>query len=331
MFKDLNTGALLHRYNTKIAPLLWCIIAPAFSVKSFILEDNDGMDAAEEKALLQWSKERGDVEAGRFKQKPEAAKAIGARTLRQHKAAGVSIIDTPQREENLIDEQYDGAFSADEDNAQRGEETASQIKEDGAPFSGATAYTRTLYLESPGHRFGLLNKSLCVRAREGELVWAKSAHEVDCIDVGPKCDFDAPALRLATANGISVFMVDGHGETQAIMESEPMRRSRLHLQQASMILDPQRRLEFARSVVSGKIENSRNVLKRWQRNRREALGRSKSAQTRERINLQLSAIEPLLKPLWSAAGRAKTALDIPTLLGFEGEAAKLARKGMMPL
>ncbi|MGB5214301.1 MAG: hypothetical protein WBN88_11750, partial [Anderseniella sp.] len=30
-FKDLNTGALLHRHNTKIAPLQWCTIAPAFS------------------------------------------------------------------------------------------------------------------------------------------------------------------------------------------------------------------------------------------------------------------------------------------------------------
>ena len=30
-FKDLNIGAFLHRYNTKTAPLQWCIIAPAFS------------------------------------------------------------------------------------------------------------------------------------------------------------------------------------------------------------------------------------------------------------------------------------------------------------
>lgn len=164
---------------------------------------------------------------------------------------------------------------------------------------------RVLYVHHPKRRLCLRNLSLTVEEDGRELI-ALPCHSIERIDLGPDADAEPQALRQAAAEGICVQFVDGSGETQALLAAPPRHRGGLHLDQARVVLEPERRLALARRLVAGRIHNQRALLRRLSKPPRE------------------TTLDDALVHLNRAYRQTqKPDLDVSGLLGIEGHAAAL--------
>lgn len=165
---------------------------------------------------------------------------------------------------------------------------------------------RVLYLMEPGRLLEAEGESFAVRA-DAVSIFKVHAGRVGRIELGEQTQASGAALDLAAAHDILVARVDGHGRT--IAEWVPPGgiglHGRRHLAQANVILDPERRLALARTLVLGRIRGQRAVLARANRERRDDL-----------ITTAIARLKPVIRS-------AAAARDVAAAMGWEGFAAQL--------
>jgi CRISPR-associated protein Cas1 len=163
---------------------------------------------------------------------------------------------------------------------------------------------RVLYVVIAGGLLSVRGAAFAVFRGEAEVAVIPAA-EVDRIEIGPLCKVTAAAIRLALARNIPIAFVDGWGRTRGTCERPPPDKAALHLEQARCLLDPSRRLDLARSIVSGRIRNQRALLRRLNRKRHDA-----------RVEGAVRFLKVILRRLPAAAHCAE-------LMGLEGAATAI--------
>ena len=288
-------------------------------VKSMMMTDRDGLTPDEERALMKDDAQRLDIETG----KSGKTAAIGQRTLRGLKRSGAEVLSfAPDKPQDLSDEAPYGP-EPDEDAGVRSESRADSdcpvarrhASDEDMAGGIVVPVTRTLYVTKPDHNLTLRGKSLAVEDEHGEVIWLKSVSEVDRIDVGSHARAESPALRRAISAGIAVFFVDGHGQSQGACVPALPRRGHLHLNQARMSIDTQKRLEMARILVAGKIFNQRRLVKKW-----ILLNNDRDKASTAGINEKLHRAAKALQIYWKKVPLAK---NLKNILGVEAASTKL--------
>jgi CRISPR-associated protein Cas1 len=137
----------------------------------------------------------------------------------------------------------------------------------GEPRGARAPGLRVLYVREPRRRLVRVNEAFGVE-EDGELIFAVQPGRVDRIELGPEVEPDAKALRHALAEAVPLTFVDGRGRTLGTLEPRPTERAKLHLAQATLILDPEARLGLARRLVAGRLFNQRSLLRRLNRRRK---------------------------------------------------------------
>lgn len=171
--------------------------------------------------------------------------------------------------------------------------------------AGWRSDVRVLYVHEPGRRLSLRNQSFTVEEDGHELI-ALPPDRIDRIDLGPRGDATPAALRHALATGTMVQFLEGDGGLAGMLQRPEARRGGLHLAQARLILDDDRRVALARVLVAGRIHNQRALLRRL--NRSAADGE---------VSARLTEINRLHRMT------RKPGLDVAGLLGVEGQATRL--------
>ncbi len=165
---------------------------------------------------------------------------------------------------------------------------------------------RVLYAVEPGRRITAAREHFLIRDGD-EVVLNLPAVRVDRIEVGPGVGFDETVLDLAGAGAIPLYRVDGHGQTLGRWgDGERDRRSGRQLAQAAAVLEPARRAVFAHAFVSARVANQRAFVKR--------LNRTRKLPEFEAAAVRLGRVLRKLE---------RPGLDVPGLMGHEGEAAAI--------
>ena len=176
----------------------------------------------------------------------------------------------------------------------------------GLPVPGRfSARRRVLYVLEPGRRLTARGEAFAVLDGEATLLSLPQAR-VDRIELGAEVDFDPAALDLAAASDTDLVRVDGRGRTLARWQPIGPERGRRHLAQAALVLDPARRAALARILVTGRVFNQRQLLKRLDRSRRDPDVRKATVE-----------IGRILRTLRRVTG------PVETSMGLEGQAAAL--------
>lgn len=164
---------------------------------------------------------------------------------------------------------------------QDADETARREREDDrierARDAGLDPGQRVIYMTTPRRRLSTTGAAFSVldvgRADSGEdgvrEILRVPDTQVDRIELGPGVDVNAEALRHALGSETLVSFVNGHGETLGWASPTLAPRAGRQFAQAKAALDPQRRLEFARAFVEGRLRNQRAHLRRLNRNRND--------------------------------------------------------------
>ena len=126
---------------------------------------------------------------------------------------------------------------------------------------------RVLYVTEAGRSVDVRNRSFIVRD-EGEEIFAVQPGRVDRIDLGPHVEVTTRALRHALDEAVPITFCDGHGQTEGTLEPRPAERAALHLAQARVVLDHEKRLALAAILVDGRLRNQRALLRRLNRRRK---------------------------------------------------------------
>ncbi len=125
-----------------------------------------------------------------------------------------------------------------------------------------------LYVLEPGRRLTVEGECFAVTEDDRRLV-AIPAHMTGRIDLGPLVEADDRALRLATVFGVPVHFLDGYGQVQGVLLPAAVSDGALHLCQAQLVLDEERSLDYARTLVAGRLRNAQALLKRLNRRRKD--------------------------------------------------------------
>lgn len=161
-----------------------------------------------------------------------------------------------------------------------------------------------VYVVEPGKSLDAKGPQLRIVDTLGRVVPLPPA-PVHRIELGPGTETSLEALDLAAANDIDVLRVDGHGSVTGRWLGPGPGRAALHLAQAAVLLDPERRAALARTLVDARIHNMRAVLRRLNRSRADPDIAAAAARLSR-------VIRKLTLPL-----------DAEAAMGVEGEAAAL--------
>ncbi|MGP9822604.1 CRISPR-associated endonuclease Cas1 [Salinarimonas sp. NSM] len=185
-------------------------------------------------------------------------------------------------------------------------------EDDATAAEGPGRHARGLvpvYVIEPGARLEARRTRLAVVDRLGRVADLPPA-AIDRIELGPEADAGLEALDLAAAHGVEVLRVNGHGEVTGRWEPEAPARAALHLAQARLVLDPERRRALAQTLVEAKVRNQRAYLHRLNRERRDP------------------EIAAILVQLSRLVRRFRAPMAIDEAMGREGEAAALYWRGL---
>ncbi len=160
----------------------------------------------------------------------------------------------------------------------------------------------TLYLSEPGAYLKLDGGCLLVHKAEEQLL-SVPLEKIDQVIVSDEGTVSFAALRSLLARGAGFFIDWRSGELPGHFVSALNTRIKLRALQHQQVRDDYFNLAIARALVAGKISNSRLVLNRYYRTRPDCQ------------NLADSLMR-------EAQAKALTAVDIDTLRGIEGAAAK---------
>ncbi|SDH79790.1 CRISPR-associated endonuclease Cas1 [Roseospirillum parvum] len=168
----------------------------------------------------------------------------------------------------------------------------------GAPPAGVL---RPLYVVEPGASLRATRGGLAVWV-EGRPVLGVNLRDVDRVELHPGTHARDDALRLCASQGVPVSLIGGGGALAATVEGPLSARGALHLAQARLILDPERRLATARAIAHGRLFNQRSLLRRLNRGRDEPF------------------VAQACQALGRALRRLPEAQDVAAVMGVEGEA-----------
>jgi CRISPR-associated protein Cas1 len=156
-----------------------------------------------------------------------------------------------------------------------------------------------VYVVGQGHTVRKRGDRLEVWSREGKASEAK-LNEISQVSLYGGVEITTPATVELMQRGIPVIHFTHGGWFQGICLGMSSKNVELRKRQYSWAMDPERSLWIARSIVSGKIRNSRALLRR---------------------NESLSGTDAL-RDLDDLAAKAEQARSMDELLGLEGAAAR---------
>lgn len=166
----------------------------------------------------------------------------------------------------------------------------------------------TLYITTPNVYLHLENDTVCVMVNHEKKMQVPLHHLSSIVCFGDVMLSPAIMQRCA-ADGISLVLLDRHGHFKARLEGPINGNILLRLAQFNLAADPVFSLNLARSIIAGKLRNSRQILLRGAR---ETNNQEDKLQITQGVNYLGSSIENLPR-----------ASDLDTLRGIEGDAAKM--------
>lgn len=156
-----------------------------------------------------------------------------------------------------------------------------------------------MYIQGQGYSIGLKGEVLEVREK-GKAVNEARLHEVSQLNLFGNVQISAQALRELAARDVPVLHLSYGGWLAAVTTPPPHKNIELRRRQFQSADDAQFCLQVARAIVSGKIRNSRTLLRR---NARELP-------------------DGVLHRLAESRRHAERATALEQLLGIEGTAAR---------
>lgn len=147
-------------------------------------------------------------------------------------------------------------------------ETVEPIENDENNFEEASPHAaRVLYMLEAERTLGVSGACFAV-LDEGREIALLPGKRLGRIEVGPGAAITDAALRLALAWRTPIYFLDGYGRTDGMLLPGLAPKPELHLSQAALCLDPERRLTVACSLVAGRLHNQRTLLKRLNQRRK---------------------------------------------------------------
>lgn len=146
--------------------------------------------------------------------------------------------------------------------------------------------------------------------RQGAVLHTVRLHEVRELQLHGAVELTSGARNLLLRHGVDVAFFTGLGHYRGRLVAADAASAARRLAWYACVLDPHRRLSWARELVLAKVENARHVLLR-----RQQAARS------EVLATALAALRRM-------AASVQEAVDLDTLRGLEGSAAVWAFRGL---
>ena len=128
------------------------------------------------------------------------------------------------------------------------------------PIDEVQGRAEALYLYTPGRRLDRVYQSFVVRESDGAEAARVHTTLTRRIEIGPRCEIGADALRLAVESGIPVALVNAAGQAEAHLVGVNDRWADRHMAQARACLDPAQALEIARALILAQVESRKELL-----------------------------------------------------------------------
>ena len=195
-----------------------------------------------------------------------------------------------------------------------------------------------LYVQTQGAMLGKSGDRLTVKYKE-ELLAERRLMDVSQVSLFGNVMFSAQVLRELTTRGIPVCHLTYGGWFHGITTGLVHKNIELRIRQFEIAADAERSLRIARCFISGKIRNSRTLLRRHlpddpiidvDESASEEAGEDRNVDSRSKSEI-LQPRTTLLKSLDDFRHKAERATSAETLLGLEGMAAKRYFSGFFSL
>lgn len=168
-------------------------------------------------------------------------------------------------------------------------------------------YLTTLYVTDHRARVSLTARSLVVTGGDGR----KSKvplNALESVALLGHAQVSGEMLTACAESHVRVIALTRGGRVRFMVGSSTGGNVHLRLAQYAAAKDPDRQLAISRSIVAGKIQNSRRLLQQWMWD----AGR-----------LERSFLSSIVDQLAERVGRVSTAIDGDHVRGIEGDAARL--------
>ena len=163
---------------------------------------------------------------------------------------------------------------------------------------------KTLYLLEHDATLGKEYERFTIK-KQGKIIKEIPAIHVDQIMVFGNAQLTTQVMHFCLQQRIPIYLLSGKGRYYGIVDSFNTDPVLLHREQFKQADNPTFSLQIACQFITGKLSNSRTLLKRQSRNR--------NAPAFDEANLQIKKIIPKLK----------TAKSLDQLRGYEGNAARI--------
>jgi len=162
---------------------------------------------------------------------------------------------------------------------------------------------RTLYIVEHGCALAKESERLLVK-KKGQIIREIPIIKLDQVLIFGGAQITTPAMKLCLAEKIPIVLLSSTGRYHGVIDSFDTDPVLLHRDQFRRAEDPHFCLSAAKSIITGKLANSRVVLTRY---------------ARRHDNKELTSAIDALKHL---KYKVSTALSLDQLRGFEGAGAK---------
>ena len=162
----------------------------------------------------------------------------------------------------------------------------------------------TLYILTPESYFFLQNETIGVKVGGTEKIRVP-AHTIDSIYCFGNVTVSTPLIGCCGARGIHLVFLSEYGKFHGRVQGPVSGNILLRRQQFAALEDPVQRTRLCKSILLGKLVNSKLFLQRQKREREDANGR----------------IADAIEALTDAAKDLREAVTIESMRGIEGAAA----------
>jgi CRISPR-associated protein Cas1 len=160
----------------------------------------------------------------------------------------------------------------------------------------------SLYLTEQGSVLRRTGERLVVTKEQQVLDEVPIIHVQQVVVMG-NVQLTTPAVALLLQKEVDVVFLSRYGKYRGRLQANGSRFAELRHRQLLLVSDERKVLELARSIVTGKLGNQQQLLRRW------SASRPKLAQA--------------VRGIGAAIGRAQRAGNLDSLRGFEGSAGAL--------
>ena len=165
----------------------------------------------------------------------------------------------------------------------------------------------TLYVNTPGSLLRLDNDTLRIEVEQDTRLRVP-LHHLQAVVCFGSVGLSAPLMHRLAKSAIALVLLDDSGRFKARLEGPTAGNVLLRRAQHIRAMDPAATLDIARSIVAGKVKNTRHVLMRGAREARQP----------DEAALLTRAADDLAATLRALSGTT----DLDMLRGMEGEAAR---------